>query len=87
MIMGYYSLVGPRLNKAKWKVSRSNLIRGFYILRLAVYSSEDKTGRIPLDAQFFGNKLELKRVAEFAGDLNEYIAEQEAESEDDLEEV
>ena len=86
-IMGYYSLAGPRLNKAKWKASQSNLIRGLHILRLAVYSSEDKTGRMPLDAWFFGNKPELKRAAEFARDLNKYITKQEAKSKDDLKKI
>ena len=85
--MGHYSPARPRLNKAKWKASRSNLIRGLHISRLAVYSSEDKTGRMPLNAQFFSNKLELKRAAKFTRDLNKYITKQKTESEDDLKEV
>ncbi len=86
-IIGHYSPGGPRLNKAKWKAARSNLIRGLHTLRLGVYSSEDKTKRMPLHPQFFCNKPELKQAGGFAEDLNEYIAEQEAESEDEVEEV
>jgi hypothetical protein len=71
--IGHYSPAGPRLDKAKWKAARSNLIRGLHILRLAVYSSEDKIKRMPLDLRFFGNKLKFKQVGKFTKDLNKYI--------------
>ena len=45
-------------------MARSNLIRGLHILRLAVYSSEDKTARIPLDPRYFGKQPELKWAVE-----------------------
>jgi len=86
-IIGHYSQGGRRLNKEKLKAARSNLMRGFHPLRLGVYSSSDKTPRIPVTTLFFGKKPKLKQAVKFAEDLNEYIAEQEAESEDDLEEV
>ena len=86
-IIGHYSPGGRQLNNEKWKAARSNLIRGLHTSRLAVYSSEDKTKRIPVTPLYFGNKPKLKLAGVFAEDLNEYIAEQEAESEDDLEEV
>ncbi len=55
-------------------MARSNLIRGLYILRLAVYSSSDKTARIPLDPLFFAKKLKLKLAIKFTKDLNKIIA-------------
>ena len=42
---------------------------------------------MPLNTQFFSNKLELKQAAEFIRDLNKYITKQEAESKNDLKEV
>jgi len=54
-------------------VARSNLIRGFHLLRLAVYSSLDKIVRIPFTSLFISNKPKLKLAGEFAKDLNKYI--------------
>jgi hypothetical protein len=86
-ITGHYSPTGRRLNKAKWEAARSKLLKGLHTSRLAVYSSSDKTARIPLNHIFFRNEPKLKLADEFGKDLNEYIAEQEAESEDEVEEV
>ena len=56
--------------------------------KLGVYSSSDKWARIPKDHfYYFGGQPELHYAAEFIEDLNERITEQEAESEDELEEV
>jgi len=54
-------------------VAQSNLIRGFYPLKLIVYSSLDKTVHIPFTSLFIGNKPKLKLAGKFAKDLNEYI--------------
>ena len=86
-IIGHYSPARPRLNKAKWKASRSNLIRGLYILRLMVYSFKNKTEYIPLNTQFFNNKLKFKQAAKFTRDLNKYIIKQKVKSKDDLKKV
>ena len=58
------------------------------MLKLGVYSSSDKWVRIPKDySYYFGGQPELYYTAEFIKDLNKRIAEQEAESEEDLEEI
>ena len=38
-----------------------------------VYSFKNKTGRMPLNTQFFNNKLKLKWAAKFTKNLNKYI--------------
>ena len=42
---------------------------------------------MPLNIQFFGNKLKLKQAAEFTRDLNKYIIKQKVKSKDDLKKV
>jgi hypothetical protein len=71
----------------QWEEAQRNLARGLHTSKLAVYGSNDKTARIPQDPALFERHVEFNRAAEFTEVLNEYIAEQEAESGDDLEEV
>ena len=65
-------------------MARSKLIKGLYILRLAVYSSSDKIRYIPLNYNFFYNKPKLKLAGKFYKDIDEYIIEQEAKSREEV---
>jgi hypothetical protein len=85
-IQEHYSHTGRHLDEVERKAAQRNLWTGLHASKLRVYSSKDKTARVPEDPLHFGLHLELNRAASFLNDLNERIAEQEAESEseDDL---
>lgn len=80
----HYGRDDCRLTEMEWEAARRRLRRGLHMSKLAVYSSSDKRVRIPKDhSYYFGGQPELYQAAEFIKDLNERIAEQEAESEED----
>ena len=66
---------------------QSNLIKGLYTSRLAVYSFKDKIKYISITLFYFSNKPKLKLVGVFTKDLNKYIIEQEAKSKNNLKKV
>ena len=77
-----------RLTDMERRAARRRLRRGLDMSKIRVYSTSDKWICIPQDPlYYFSRRPELCEAAEFSQDLNECIMEQEAESEDDLEEV
>jgi hypothetical protein len=75
------------LTRMEWEAARRRLRRGLDMSKLGVYNSSDKWDRIPKDySYYFVGQPDLDRAGEFIKDLNERIMEQEAGSEDDVEE-
>ncbi|KAJ9655921.1 hypothetical protein H2201_008702 [Coniosporium apollinis] len=84
-IQGHYSQAGRHLNRTVRREAQINLIRGLHTSRLVVHSSDDKEDRIPGDPRhYYGRQPELTRAAGFIDVLDGLIAEQEAESEEDV---
>jgi len=82
-VQGYYSHYSEQqLNKEELRTARRYLRSGLHPSKLKVYSSKDKTAYIPRNPLHFSCSQELTQAADFLDELNKYIAEQEAESED-----
>jgi hypothetical protein len=76
------------LTEMELEAAQRRVRKGLDMSKLGVYNSSDKWDRIPKDySYYFEGQPDLDRVGEFISDLKERIAEQEAESEEDVEEV
>jgi hypothetical protein len=83
-IRGHYSQCGRSLDESAWEEAWKNLKGGLDASRLGVYHSDDSMDRIPKDHRHFGIQMELSQAKEFMDALDGLIAEQEAESEEDV---
>jgi hypothetical protein len=83
-IQGHYGQYRRCLDKTARKAARNNLKKGLDISRLAVHSSEDSMDRIPKDPRHFGTYLQLSWAKEFLDAFDGVLAEQQADSEDNI---